>query len=259
MDNRKMLSGASATPPTAPASPSSGHPTAGNPGTNTPPSNLGDFWFYQIGEELRAIIVDGGLTPSTGTLNQVLLALKTLFGTVLTNLSTMAVSVDARRPMLVDLLTGLQRDDGIAYLFISHDLALVRRVAHRVAIMDKGRILALDDAEAVLAGARPTASDGHALDDAMDAVQLAIAVLDRTIHTNYVAPIAEAAPGVAYEDEHVRMVCDWVEHIPREISECFGVRFEAEGKVVAFSGDTAPWQRSTSLGTPSTSSFAEFA
>lgn len=85
MDNRKMLSGASATPPTAPASPSSGHPTAGNPGTNTPPSNLGDFWFYQIGEELRAIIVDGGLTPSTGTLNQVLLALKTLFGTVLTN------------------------------------------------------------------------------------------------------------------------------------------------------------------------------
>ena len=52
--------------------------------------------------------------------------------------------------------------------------------------------------------------------------------------------VIEAAPGVAYEDEHVRMVCDWVEHIPREISECFGVRFEAEGKVVAFSGDTAP-------------------
>jgi ribonuclease Z len=52
--------------------------------------------------------------------------------------------------------------------------------------------------------------------------------------------VVEASPGVAYEDEHVRMVCDWVEHIPREVSECFGVRFEAEGKVVAFSGDTAP-------------------
>jgi ribonuclease Z len=46
--------------------------------------------------------------------------------------------------------------------------------------------------------------------------------------------VIEASPGVAYEDEHVRMICDWVEHIPREVSECFGVRFEAEGKVIAF-------------------------
>lgn len=52
--------------------------------------------------------------------------------------------------------------------------------------------------------------------------------------------VIEVSPGLAYEDEHVRMTCDWVEHIPREISECFGVRLEAEGKVVAFSGDTAP-------------------
>ena len=52
--------------------------------------------------------------------------------------------------------------------------------------------------------------------------------------------VIEASPGVAYEDEHVRMICDWVEHIPREVSECFGVRFEAEGKVIAFSGDTSP-------------------
>lgn len=52
--------------------------------------------------------------------------------------------------------------------------------------------------------------------------------------------VRECAPGVAYEDEHVRITCNWVEHIPREISECFGVRVEAEGKVVAFSGDTAP-------------------
>ena len=52
--------------------------------------------------------------------------------------------------------------------------------------------------------------------------------------------VRECSPGLAYSDEHVRITCDWVEHIPREISECFGVRLEAEGRAVAFSGDTAP-------------------
>lgn len=52
--------------------------------------------------------------------------------------------------------------------------------------------------------------------------------------------VVEVSPGVAWQDEHVKITCDWVEHIPRHISECFGIRFEAEGKVLAFSGDTAP-------------------
>jgi ribonuclease Z len=52
--------------------------------------------------------------------------------------------------------------------------------------------------------------------------------------------VIECEPGIAWQDEHVTIRCDWVEHIPREICECFGVRLEAEGKVVAFSGDTAP-------------------
>jgi ribonuclease Z len=52
--------------------------------------------------------------------------------------------------------------------------------------------------------------------------------------------VRECAPGLAFEDEHVRIICDWVEHIPRTITECFGVRMEAESKVIAFSGDTAP-------------------
>lgn len=52
--------------------------------------------------------------------------------------------------------------------------------------------------------------------------------------------IREVSPGLAYEDGDVKIYCDFVEHIPREISECFGIRMEAEGKVIAFSGDTAP-------------------
>jgi hypothetical protein len=47
----------------------------------------------------------------------------------------------------------------------------------------------LDEAEAVRAEARPLASDGQELDDAMDRVQLAVARLDEAIHARY-APVA---------------------------------------------------------------------
>ncbi|MEV8092851.1 ABC transporter ATP-binding protein [Kitasatospora sp. NPDC085879] len=47
-------------------------------------------------------------------------------------------SVQAR---LLDLLTGLQEATGLAYLFISHDLAVVRHVAHRVLVLRNGRVL----------------------------------------------------------------------------------------------------------------------
>ncbi|MEW9553331.1 dipeptide ABC transporter ATP-binding protein [Nonomuraea sp. NPDC050783] len=45
------------------------------------------------------------------------------------------------RAQVLDLLMELQRDTGVAYLLISHDLAVVRRVAHRVAVMRAGRIV----------------------------------------------------------------------------------------------------------------------
>lgn len=48
------------------------------------------------------------------------------------------------------------------------------------------------------------------------------------------------APGLIYEDDSVRVIAGLVDHIPEEISNCFGLRLEAEGRVVAFSGDTAP-------------------
>jgi len=59
--------------------------------------------------------------------------------------------------------------------------------------------------------------------------------------------VIECAPGLAYDDGHVKIHCDWVEHIPREISECFGIRLEAEGRVVAFSGDTSPCESMVEL------------
>ena len=83
MDNRALLSGAAASAPAALASPSTGFPTGGNPATATPPTNPGPFWFHAIGEELRAVIVAGGLTPTQGTLTQVRDAIQVFAGVAL--------------------------------------------------------------------------------------------------------------------------------------------------------------------------------
>ncbi|HET8790513.1 MAG TPA: dipeptide ABC transporter ATP-binding protein [Modicisalibacter sp.] len=55
---------------------------------------------------------------------------------------------------LIELLRDLQARRGLSYLFISHDLAVVRAMAHRVMVLKDGRIVEQGDCEEVLGAPR---------------------------------------------------------------------------------------------------------
>jgi ABC-type oligopeptide transport system ATPase subunit len=62
--------------------------------------------------------------------------------------SALDVSIQAQ---ILNLLKDLQRDLALAYLFVAHDLAVVRTMSDRIAVMNKGKLVEMGPAEQVYA------------------------------------------------------------------------------------------------------------
>jgi microcin C transport system ATP-binding protein len=68
---------------------------------------------------------------------------------------TSALDVSVQQQVL-QLLGELQRRHGLAFVFISHDLAVVRAMSHRVMVMRDGHVVEMGEAEALFAAPRET-------------------------------------------------------------------------------------------------------
>ncbi len=71
--------------------------------------------------------------------------------------SALDVSVQAQ---IIDLLRGLQQKHRLAYLFISHDLKVVRAMSHRIMVLRGGRMIEVGDAAQILQAPRMEYTQG---------------------------------------------------------------------------------------------------
>ncbi|MFN3844384.1 MAG: ABC transporter ATP-binding protein [Paracoccaceae bacterium] len=111
-------------------------------------------------EKVAAIMVEVGLDPATmgryphefsgGQRQRIAIARAMILRPKLVVLDEPTSALDMTvQVQIVDLLRDLQRKWGLAYIFISHDLRVVRALSHKVMVMKAGDVVEAGDAQAV--------------------------------------------------------------------------------------------------------------
>lgn len=115
-------------------------------------------WGGRVAELLQAVDLDPNLAPrplrdlSGGQRQRVAIARALSTNPKLIVLDEAVSALDASvRGKILELLVRLQHQHGLAYVFIGHDLAVVRAISHRIAVMEAGRIIETGETEALLA------------------------------------------------------------------------------------------------------------
>lgn len=106
--------------------------------------------------------------------------------------SSLDVSIQAT---IINLLMEVQKKRNVAYLFISHDISVVKHISHRIAVMYLGQIVELADTETMF---------------------------ERTMHP-YSISLLSAVPRVSFESKKARLVLTG--DVPSPINPGDGCRF----------------------------------
>ncbi len=117
MDTREYAKDADVTPPANPSTPSTGYPTDGNPSLGDPSTTPGAYWFYQIAEELRNIVVEAGNTPDSADLSQLAQAIAVLSIKPVANFDEIKTDTTLRIGQRVMALGNQSPGDGGGNLF----------------------------------------------------------------------------------------------------------------------------------------------
>jgi peptide/nickel transport system ATP-binding protein/oligopeptide transport system ATP-binding protein len=120
------------------------------------------------------------------------------------------------RSQILNLLRELQRRLGLAYIFISHDLAVVKHIADRVAVMNLGRIVETAPADALFANPRHPYS--HALISAIPVPDPA-ARRDRVVLQGDLPSALAPPPGCRFHTRCPHVVARCREEVPELIDD----------------------------------------